>query len=382
MPQITPRARDLHSSTTVVDTHNDLLLLASRRPVRDQAGYFRSVWLPQLVAGGVNVQVLPVFVDDDFRPEGALRQTLKVIETAWRIADGCRDAVTLCMDGGDVRRCLGEGKIALLLALEGCEAIGTDVHLFETLRRLGVRMASFTHYGRTMLADGSAEDEAGGRLTHAGVDAVRVCEELGIILDVSHLGAASTDHLLEVAQRPLLASHSSAFAVHKHHRNLTDERIRAIAAAGGVIGVNFLAEFVREGVPSIGDVVDHMDHIASLVGPRHVGLGPDFIKEVMDGTVRPEENEWNDDLDFAYVPGLEGPAGLPLVTNELLARGWAPADVIGVIGGNSLSFLLSQLGDLGDSEHGVSDRLAGHAHDVSVGPRYEPTADDGGGGAG
>jgi membrane dipeptidase len=217
---------------------------------------------------------------------------------------------------------------------------------------VGIRMASFTHYGRTMLADGSAEDDAGGRLTRAGVEAVQVCEDLGILLDVSHLGAASTDHLLEIARRPVLASHSSAFAQHQHHRNLTDERIRGIADLGGVIGINFFGEFIRNGVPSIPHVVDHIDHVASIVGSRFVGLGPDFIKEIFEGLVRPEEREWNPDTEFLYVAGLEGPAGLPLITNELLTRGWDPVDVIGVIGENSLNFLLSQMGDDDDAAAG------------------------------
>jgi membrane dipeptidase len=318
--------------------------------VAHQAAYFRSAWLPQLQAGGVNVQVLPVFIDDDFRPESALRQTLLMIETAWRIATGCADVVKLCLGGADIRKALAEGRIALVLALEGCEAVGVDVGLFETLHRVGIRMASFTHYGRTMLADGSAEDDAGGRLTRAGVEAVQVCEDLGILLDVSHLGAASTDHLLEIARRPVLASHSSAFAQHQHHRNLTDERIRGIADLGGVIGINFFGEFIRNGVPSIPHVVDHIDHVASIVGSRFVGLGPDFIKEIFEGLVRPEEREWNPDTEFLYVAGLEGPAGLPLITNELLTRGWDPVDVIGVIGENSLNFLLSQMGDDDDDD--------------------------------
>jgi membrane dipeptidase len=94
----------LHHDAVVADTHNDLLMLVSRKPPAEQAAYFRDAWLPQLKAGGVDVQVLPVFIDDDFRPEGALRQTLRMLEAGHRVAEGNADAVALCTNGAEVRR--------------------------------------------------------------------------------------------------------------------------------------------------------------------------------------------------------------------------------------------------------------------------------------
>lgn len=337
-------AAALHHDAVVADAHNDLLMLCSRHPAGRQAEYFRRVWLPQLRAGGVDLQVLPVFLEPEFRPEGALRQTLRMIETAWRVEAGNRDAVRMCLTGDDIRETLAGGRIALVLALEGCEAVGLDVGLFETLHRLGVRMASFTHFGRTMLADGSAEDDTGGRLTGAGVDAVAVCEELGIMLDVSHLGTTSTDHLLELATRPLVASHSSAFAVRAHHRNLTDARLRAIAGAGGVVGINVLAQFVDEREHTVARVADHIEHAADVVGVAHVGLGPDFIKEVSDSLRRADERSWDDRTAHEFVPGLEGPAGLPRITAELQRRGWAEPDVRQVLGLSFHDLFLKELG--------------------------------------
>src|SRR5207302_9186281 len=158
-------ASALHADAVVADTHNDLLMLVSRRAPDAQAAYFREHWLPQLQAGGVKVQVLPVFIDDDFRPEGALRQTLRMVEAAHRLADDAADVVALCRTHEDIDAAVAGGRIALVLALEGCEAIGTDIELLRTFARLGVRMVSFTHFGRTALADGSAEDGAGRPLT-------------------------------------------------------------------------------------------------------------------------------------------------------------------------------------------------------------------------
>jgi membrane dipeptidase len=148
-------ARTLHDDAVVVDTHDDLLMLCVRRPPAEQAAYFRQRWLPQLRDGGVDVQVLPVYLEDDYRPEGALRRTLAMLEAAWAIAEGNADAVQVCLDGAQVDEVVASGRIALVLALEGCEAVGSDVELLATLHRLGVRIASLTHFGRTALADGS-----------------------------------------------------------------------------------------------------------------------------------------------------------------------------------------------------------------------------------
>ena len=185
---VTSPAEDLHRAAVVADTHNDLLMAVAARPTPVWGSFFAERWLPQLRAGGVDLQVLPVFVDDDFRPEGALRQTLRMVECAHRIAEANPDDVALCVDGVEIARALESGRIALVLALESAPGVDADVELLGTLFRLGVRVASLAHFGRTPLADGSAEDATGSRLTRAGVEAVALMERLGMVYDVSHLG--------------------------------------------------------------------------------------------------------------------------------------------------------------------------------------------------
>ena len=124
--------------------------------------------------------------------------------------------------------------------------LDASVELLSTLHRLGVRVASIAHWGRTPLADGSGEDATGSRLTAAGVAALREMERLGIVFDISHLGASGVAHVLELATRPVIATHSSARALRDHHRNLTDEQLRGVAATGGVVCVNFFAGFLSE----------------------------------------------------------------------------------------------------------------------------------------
>src|SRR3954463_8132710 len=119
----------LHHDAVVVDTHNDLLMLVTRRPGEQQAAYFRQHWLPQLRAGGVDVQVLPIYIDNEFRPEGALRQTLRMIEAGQAAIAANADAGAVCRNGADIDATLDSGRIACILALEGCEAIGVHVEL-------------------------------------------------------------------------------------------------------------------------------------------------------------------------------------------------------------------------------------------------------------
>ncbi|HEX7304437.1 dipeptidase [Lentzea sp.] len=337
---------DLHGRSVVADTHNDLLTAIAHRPVEQWVPHFRDRWLPQLEAGGVNVQVLPVFVDDVFRPEGALRQTLREIEAAHRIAEACPGAVALCRDGAEIDAALADNRIALVLALESAPGVGEDVELLETLSRLGVRIASLAHFGRTALADGSGEDATGSRLTRAGVEALREMERLGMIFDVSHLGAAGVDHVLELATRPVMATHSSARALRDHHRNLTDDQLRGIAANGGVVCVNFFAPFLHESDFTIDRLIDHIEHVAGVMGILHVGLGPDFVKEVLADTTPPCcETQAIEGVPIdQFLPGLEGPAGLPLVTEALQKRGWADDDIALVLGRNVLDLFRAELG--------------------------------------
>lgn len=336
----------LHHDATVVDTHNDLLMLVARRPPERWVPYFRDRWLPQLRTGGVDVQVLPVFIDDEFRPEGALRETLRMVEAAHRIAAGCADEVALCRDGSEIDAALASGRIALVLALEGAPQIGDDIELIELLHRLGLRVMSFAHFGRSALADGSAEDHAGSRLTRSGVAALELCEQLGIILDISHLGAGGVDHVLELARRPIMATHSSARSLRDHHRNLSDMQLKAVAATGGVICVNFFAGFLADREPTVDHLVDHILHVAQVAGIDAVGIGPDFVWEVFEEKVplcdRPVVVDGMDVMH--HIEGLAGPDGLPLVTEALLRRGVGEADVRRVLGENVLRLFRAELG--------------------------------------
>ncbi|GAA1560627.1 dipeptidase [Kribbella sancticallisti] len=352
-------AEQLHHDSLVVDAHSDLLMLVSLRPGIQQSRYFREHWIPQLRAGGIDVQCLSVFVGEDVAPESMLRRTVRMIECAHRIAEQNADQVTLCLTGADVDSAVAAGRIALVLALEGCDAIGVDVDLLQTLFRLGVRIASLTHFGRNPLADGSAEEDTHSRLTRAGLEAVTVMERIGMLVDVSHLAGSGVDHLVRHTRRPVVATHSSAWVQRPHHRNLTDERLRVLAQSGGVVGVAFVAGLIDPDRPTLSRIVDHIAHVVSVAGIEHVGLGPDFVKEVHEETLR--SYGASDDVGFdrrRFVPGLGGPEGLPKVTEALLSHGFSADQVRLILGENWVRLFRAQLGIPGDGQQERSNMPA------------------------
>ncbi len=339
-------SHDLHHRAVVADAHNDLLMAVAARPPKRWGSFFRERWLPQLREGGIDIQVLPVFIDDQYRPEGALRQTLRMIECAHVLSEANADQVALCLNGADIDAALAEDRIALVLALESAPGIDASVELFPTLFRLGVRIASIAHWGRTPLADGSREDATGSRLTAPGVEALREMERLGMLFDISHLGASGVAHVLELATRPLIATHSCARALRDHHRNLTDDQIRGVAATGGLVCVNFVPDFLTDAQAKVhvDRVVDHIEHIVSVAGVDHVGLGSDFVREVMADVMPPCcENLDDEDPMFGF-SGLEGPAGMPLVTEALVRRGLPEADILKILGGNMRQLMTKNMG--------------------------------------
>jgi membrane dipeptidase len=333
-------AHDIHRDAVVVDAHNDLpvLLLLRNRELGAQGAkrYWSERWVPEARAGGVDVQVLPIYVAPEVA-EASLRSTLLQLELIEREAAQTPE-VALCRSGREIDAALSDGKIALVVALEGTQGIGNDVELFSVVHRLGVRMVSFTHWSRALLAEGSADEATGSRLPASGVRAVAELDRLGILLDVSHLAAPSVDHVLELATRTVVATHSCARVLRDHHRNLSDEHLRGIAATGGVIGMNVLPAFVDETAPTLDRVIDHIEHIAEVAGVEHVGLGPDFLREYMDA-IYPQYEQF---VHFAgvdmksIVPGLARERDLPNLTERLVERGWAETDVRKVLGENWL----------------------------------------------
>ena len=323
----------------VADCHNDLLLAVEHQRRRGHADPFGDFWLPQLRSGGVAVQVLPVYTEEEFVSAGALRRAMVILETArWMVSLHPKD-VAITETAEELKEVVASGRIALVLALEGGEPFGADLGLIDGFARLGVRMASLTWNRRTMLADGVGVRATGSGLTPMGREAVSELERCGIVVDISHLSDAGLQDVLDVAQKPVIASHSSCRALHPHPRNLTDAQITAIGQAGGMVCLNALGGFLSD-LPSLDDYVDHIAHTASLIGDGAVGIGADFMDEVF-RIVDPILGRAPTDA-FPIVPKLQSPADYRFVSEKVAQRlGFASAQQI--MGENLIRFLSGML---------------------------------------
>lgn len=304
---------------------------------------FGDDWLPGLRSGGVVFQVLPIFTEEQFVGEAALRRTLEIIGLAREIAAGHSDDVAIVECGDDIDRIIESGRIALLIALEGAEPIGSSLSLLDTAWRLGVRMASLTWNRRTMMADGVGERDTGGRLTSLGVEAVKEMSRLGMVLDISHLSAPGVEHVSQIASRPFVATHSSCRALCDHPRNLTDEQMRAVAASGGFVAMNAFGAFVSTADPTLEDFIDHIEHAASQVGENRVAIGADFVEDLFRMVdpvlgrqllVSPE--------DLSVIPDFKAPAHYANLSKRLVKR-LGLEQATRIASGNMLDFFRANL---------------------------------------
>ncbi len=303
----------------MADCHDDLLLGVQHRRERGHADPFGDFWLPQLRAGGVVLQVLPIYTEAQFIGEGALRRSLQLIETAYWLAERHADDVALVTTADELQRAVGSGRIALVLAFEGMEPVGSDIDLIDTFWRLGVRLASLTWNRRTMLADGLGEADTGGGLTTLGIAAIGRMERLGMIVDVSHLSDAGFEDVRRLASRPFIASHSSCRAVHGHPRNLSDDMLRAIAGSGGFACMNAVGAFCgRE--PNVETFLDHVVHAVGVIGADRVGLGLDFVSDLFEQVDPILGGVLVEPSDLGLIDGLQRPADLAGLGPRLVRR--------------------------------------------------------------
>ncbi len=316
-------ARRLHEESIVFDAHCDTLLevLSGKRRLGEcsEEGHLD---LPRLREGGVTAQVFALFVEPHYLPSGATREVLRILDTFYQELEANGEALTLVTSAMDIQRAKGEGKVAAVLGLEGTEALEGDLGLLRMFHRLGVRSVGLTWNLRNQAADGVDETRSKGGLSNFGLELVRELNRLGIMIDVSHLAPPGVRDVLTVSQAPVIASHSNAYALCPHRRNLTDDQLISIAERGGVVGVTFVPQFLDAEAEKrcLERVLDHIDHVVKVAGVDHVGLGSDF-----DGFY---ENE--------RLPGLEDVSRMPNITVGLLERGYNEKDVKKIIGGNFL----------------------------------------------
>lgn len=176
----------------------------------------------------------------------------------------------------EMQEAIKDNKVALWLGLEGGEPIEDSLDLLEVFYNLGVRVLTLTWNLRNAIGDGVLERTKGG-LTNFGVEVLGKAEELGILIDISHINENGFWDVIETTAFPVIASHSNAYSLCKHSRNLKDEQIKAIAERDGVIGINAIPSFIDPEAPTLNKMINHLKYIVDLVGYRYVGFGFDFV---------------------------------------------------------------------------------------------------------
>ncbi len=318
----------------IADAHLDLLLeLAHRELRRGETGTFARHWLPNLVAGGVGLQVCSLYADPG---TDARAEALGQVEVYGRALAENPEAVVAVRSRAD----LDDPRLGLMLALEGCEALGGDPRELEAFHTLGVRMLSLTWNLTNAFASGAADPNGPG-LTPRGRELLALMEELGVVLDLAHASERTYWQALKAFSGPVLVSHAACRAVNEHPRNLSDEQLRALAERNGVLGLMLIPLSIDPERPTLDRVCDHAAHAGEIMGAEGVALGGDFCRQIVRAvgtTLPPEQLLTTTSLDAA-AEGLAGPEDYPALVAALRARGWEGERLAGILGGNLLRLL-------------------------------------------
>lgn len=315
------------------DAHSDLPYSVGRERALGRTDVVREDFLPAMREGGIEMRVAATSLDDDDVPETAVRRTLNLLAAMHGEVESTPE-LELAETAADVRRGTESDAVTLLLGMEGAEPLATDLSLLDAYHRLGLRILTLTHSRRNMVADGAPfhprETGTAGGLSSFGVDVVERLDELGVVVDVSHLNEAGFWDVLEYADGPVVASHSNARALRDHPRNLTDEQMAALADTGGVVGVNALEAYLAEDA-TVEDVLDHVEHVVDLVGVDHVGFGFDFYEYNLQYLSAAERERM---IDVTAATGLEDDAEVSNLVPALRDRGFSDDQVAAVLMGN------------------------------------------------
>lgn len=359
------RAQKLHFSSIVLDTHDDTTQrfftkdfdLGKRNPTG-------SIDIPRMREGGLNAIFFSIWIDGRTMGPPAIQQALDQIDAVQENVRKYSQDLSFARTAADIRRIHGEGKIAVLIGVEGGHMIGNDIRIVRIFRELGVRYMTLSHFYNDEWADSSTDKPAHNGLTEYGKEIVREMNRKGIMVDISHVADKTFYDALAVSKAPLIASHSSCRALCNHPRDMTDQMIKDLAAKGGVIQINYEKSFIDQGYKDASDklggvvatlsrimaackndnncvegklaeeehqavaegklphvswerIIDHIDHVVKLAGADHVGLGSDF-----DGANMPD--------------GMEDATKLPKITEALMRKGYSDDDIRKILGGNLL----------------------------------------------
>ena len=369
---LSKRANNIHFSSTIVDTHSDSL----GRTVDggEDLGQLTNTGhmdLPRMKTGNHTAQFFAAYVHPDFVPKGmAVQRVLKYTDAFRELVKKYPDQIEQAKTASDVKRISNSGKLAGILCLEGGHAIVDDLSVLREYYELGIRYMTLTHNNSNNWADGVLDQPKHNGLTQFGKEIIEEMNSIGMMVDISHVSVKTFWDTLETVSKPVIASHSSCWAICQNPRNMNDDQLVAVSKNGGVVGINFEVTFIGQqrnieeselnqqrseelrdleesgklnpeiqktlndkynslveklDRPNYLEIVDHIDHAVQVAGIDHVGLGSDF-----DGCRLPE--------------GMDDCTRMPLITEELIKRDYSEKDIRKILGENTLRVMEEVIG--------------------------------------
>lgn len=329
----------------VIDGHEDFLTQMRRPPDQPSAGGavrqgrdFLSesseghVDVPRARRGGIGAAFASIFLNDEQARSDAVGFAMREMDDLFRIADRSEGQVRIIGTVAELETCLEADAFGTIVHFEGADPIGADLAelrvFYEAgLRSLGIVWSRSTIFGHGVaIRDDGTSRLANDGLTELGKQLVRECNQLGILVDVSHLNVPGFWDVVSTCSKPFVATHSNAFAIAPHPRNLNDEQLRTLAEHDGCTGINFYTGFLRpdrgqNADTSLDQVLAHIDHIKRLVGARHVAIGSDY-----DGA-------------SPLPAAVDDASKLPVLLRALEERGYTETEIEGICQGNFLRVL-------------------------------------------
>jgi len=335
---LTPEAAAIHSAGMLFDGHNDLPWEIREKgnssfDALDISKPQPSIHtdIPRLRKGGLKAQFWSVYVPAEHDKTGdALLQTLHQISIVKSMMQRYPETFEFASTADDVERIVKSGKVASMMGVEGGYSIEGELSNLQRLYNEGCRYMTLTHSKSLQWADSATDKPVSHGLSEFGKDVVLEMNRLGMMVDLSHVSPETMKAAIATSKAPVIFSHSSARAINDHPRNVPDDVLPLVAKNGGVIMVNFYSGFIvptaqlkenKEACGNLHDVVDHIVHLVKLAGIDHVGIGSDY-----DGVGRLPEQ-------------LESVATYPLITQELLNRGFDKESIHKILGSNIMRVL-------------------------------------------
>ena len=321
----------------VVDFHFDMPMDLYEK--RDRTNVLATDYLPELEAGNISVLGAAIYVEDRYLPEMGLRVALDQIARLYGEAADCA-RFAICKSFQEILDARKNRKIALLITMEGVEPLGTDVDLLRVFYELGVRAIGLTHARRNAAGCGGIFAPTGSPpdgLTAFGRDVIRQCEALGVIVDLAHINPAGFEEIFAITTKPVIVSHTNPRHYYDIERNISDEQIKMIGERRGVIGVNSVLVSPKKQESTLNRYIDHIEHVADLIGIDAVGIGFDFFEFIYRQWPESKRKEVAAKLTTPhFIPDLTNHAHSRNLTRRLIEREFSDEEIEKILRGNWL----------------------------------------------